>query len=150
MNLKKTLAASFAYLTIASVALAVQLTIGAQYQGWNSDITKPYNGWEILAPLSFLFSPDKGWSLYGQGEFASGHYTNSNGETQTVDLNHFSDTILGNRINFKSFGLSSVFNVEFNLPTGDPEWESLQIAASVPTAFVESRYHSRGFGVNVM
>jgi hypothetical protein len=146
-NLKKSLLAAFASFTLASFSFAGQLTIGAQYQGWNLNTIDPYSGWEILAPVSLAFNLDKGWSLYGQGEFASGHYSEP---SQTLNLNHPSDTILGNRIDFKSFGVASVLNVEFNLPTGDPAWEAQQFNANIPTAYVESRYRSRGFGINAM
>ncbi|HEV2352599.1 MAG TPA: hypothetical protein VGR89_00010 [Puia sp.] len=106
------------------------------------------NGWEMFAPLSVNFKAAPGMNLYGQTEFGNGNYTDPISGTQA--LTNFSDTVIGGEMHFQSFGLPAMLNVGLNLPTGDPTWEAKQIAASVPTEFVDSYYRGRGFGVSAL
>jgi len=102
-----------------------------------------------LAPLRCSFKVDSGLGFYGQTEYGYGSYTDSlGGSTQTITLHNFSDSVLGTELNFESFGVPSVFNVGFNIPTGDSTWESKQEASNIPTEFLDSRYRGRGFGVS--
>jgi hypothetical protein len=133
------------------VSQADELNVGVQFQGWNSNYLQPFNGYEIWAPLNCNFKLNPDISLYGQTEYGMGSYTSSlGGDTQTLNLNDISDTILGTEIHFKSLGQSSLVNVEFNIPTGNQSWETEQIPANIPTEYIDTRYRGRGFGVNAL
>jgi len=136
-------------LGFVSPAFSGQLSLGVQYGGWNSDYVQPFNGWEVLAPFSLSFDLDKDFGIYAQTEFMSGSYTDSlGGTTETVKLSNLTDSVIGTEINFKSFSLPSMLNIGVNIPTGDPTWETKQLASNIPTEFVDSRYRGRGFGVS--
>lgn len=149
--LKKFLAVTALLLTIVPAAVAGQLSIGGEFVGWNSNYVQPFNGWELWAPLSLSFNVDPGLSFYGQTEYGKGDYTDStSGSPNTVYLNGFSDSVVGTELSFKSFDVPSILNIGVNIPTGDTTWEGKQIAASIPTNFIDSRYRGRGFGVSGM
>lgn len=149
-NFKK-LFFTLAFSVVAAVGWANELSLGVQYQNWSLNSAFPYGGSEIWAPFAMNFKVNDDISLFGQGEFGHGNYTDSpNGVTNTVNLTAFSDLVLGGELKFKSFSLPSVLNIGFNVPSGDTSWESKQIPANLPTEFVDSRYRGRGFGVNAM
>ena len=159
-RIKKTFLNALLLLTMGTPAFAGQLILGGQFDAWNATNTvnpdgspAPHNfeGWELWAPLSLSFNVGGGLGFYGQTEYGNGAYTDTtNGITNTQYLNHLSDSLAGAELNFKSFNVPSVFNIGFNIPTGDPSWEQKQIASSVPTQFIASRYRGRGFGVSAM
>jgi len=124
-----------------------QFTLGATYNGWNTNYQAPAqdNGYEFLVPVdvSYRFIPEL--KLYGQGAFMA---ANDVGSAGTYTLSNFSDTILGAELNFKTFGLSSIGNVAFNVPTGDTSWSTKEQNSIVPTQFIDSRYSGRGFGLS--
>ncbi|HTA75750.1 MAG TPA: hypothetical protein VK791_01185 [bacterium] len=124
-----------------------QFILGATYNGWNTNYQAPAqdNGYEFLVPVdvSYRFMPEL--KLYGQGEFMA---ANDVGSAGTYTLSNFSDTILGAELNFKTFGLSSLCNVAFNVPTGDTSWSTKEQNSIVPTQFIDSRYSGRGFGMS--
>lgn len=151
MNLlKRSLLASL-LLGSSSVSFAGQMNIGAKFVGWSSNYVQAFNGYEIWAPFSFNFKTKDGLGFYGQTEYGMGNYVDSlGGTTNTTKLNGFSDSVLGAELNFESFNVPSIFNVGFNIPTGDPTWEAKQVASSIPTDFINSRYQGRGFGVSAL
>lgn len=134
--------------TSFQAALAGQLNFGAEFRDWTSNFLSPVNGWELFAPLSLNFKANPDMNLYGQTEFGNGNYTDPISGTQT--LTNFSDTVIGGELHFQSFGLPAMLNVGLNLPTGNPTWEAKQIAASIPTEFVDSYYRGRGFGISAL
>ena len=147
----KTYLKAVLFFTFSSVVMAGQLDLGAQYVGWNSNYVQPFNGWELWAPLSLSFKLDPGIGIYAQTEYGLGNYTDSfGGNTETIQLNNFSDSVIGTEISFKSFSVPSILNIGINLPTGDQTWETKQIASSIPTDFINSRYRGRGLGVSAM
>jgi hypothetical protein len=149
MSKKAILLAVLAFLPTTS--FAGQLSLGGKFVGWSSNYLQPFNGYEIWAPLSFNFKLKGGLGFYGQTEYGMGHYTDSLGGTaNTIKLNALSDSVLGGEINFESFNVPSILNIGFNIPTGDPTWESKQVASSIPTQFINSRYQGRGFGVSAL
>ena len=129
-----------------------ELGLGVQGDVWNSNYVQPANGFDILVPLSLSYKVSPVVNLYGQTEFASGSYTDSSTVpgTETINLNNISDTVLGGEVHFKSGSLPSIMNIGINLPTGDPTWETKEIASSIPTEFVDSRYRGRGLGLSVL
>lgn len=124
-----------------------QLSLGGEFDGWSTNYISTVGGSELWFPLSLNFKLDPGMSLYGETEFGNGNYTYG---AQTTNLTNFSDTVIGTELHFKSFGLPALLNVGFNLPTGDPTWETKQIPANIPAEFVDSRYRGRGFGVDAL
>lgn len=126
------------------------MSLGVHYNGWNSNYAQPFNGYEILSPLTLTYQPNQRTKLYAQTEYGTGSYTDSVAGTETVVLTNFSDTVVGGEFNFKSFGLPSVLNLAVNIPTGDATWETKQIASNIPTEFVDSRYRGRGFGMSLL
>lgn len=127
-----------------------QMSLGVHYNGWNSNYVQPFNGYEILSPLTLSYQPNPRTKLYAQTEYGTGSYTDSVAGTETVVLTNFSDTVVGGEFNFKSFELPSVINLAVNIPTGDATWETKQIASNIPTEFVDSRYRGRGFGMSLL
>ena len=146
----------FSSLVIAMIpfwAVAGRVDLGVDYQGWDTNYLSPNNGWEILTPFSVSFDLDKGFRVYGETEYAKGHYTGNNlytGINQTYDLSAMSDAILGADIHFDNFSLPGLLNVAVNVPSGDTSWETKQQIGNIPTQFVDSRYRGRGFGANVL
>jgi len=126
-----------------------QLSVGATYDGWNSNYAAPAqdNGYEVFVPLSISFQIDPQLNIYSQGEFmtAADTYT-SGGVNGTYNLSNFSDTVLGGELNFKSFSLNSIANLAINIPTGDTTWNTKEQSSIVPTQFIDSRYSGRGLG----
>ena len=149
-GIQKNLAGLAIFLVLSPASFAGELSLGAQFNTWNADTINPNNGWELWSPLSLSFKVDPGLGFYGQTEYGRGSYTDSTFGTNTQNLTNFSDSVVGTELNFKMFNVPSVLNVGFNIPTGDPGWEQKQIAASVPTEFVNSRYRGRGFGISAM
>ncbi len=136
-----------AFLVLPMASPAGQLGLGVQYAGWSSNFQPPFSGWEILTPLAASLNLSKDFQVYGNSEFADGHYTES---SQTINLSNVSDTVLGGQLSFKNFDLPALLDVAFNLPTGDQSWEVQQYLANVPTAFVDTRYQGRGFGISAL
>ncbi len=160
-NLKKSLLGSALLWILGTGAFGGQLSLGGQFNAWNATNTvnldgspapNNFEGWEIWAPLSLSFNVDGGLGFYGQTEYGNGYYKDTpSGSTSDIQyMNNFSDTVVGADLNFKSFNVPSILNVGFNIPTGDPSWEQRQIASSVPTEFLASRYRGRGFGISAM
>jgi hypothetical protein len=65
-------------------------------------------------------------------------------------LDGFSDTVAGLEADFRSFNLPSLLNIGFNIPTGNPAWETQQSASIIPTEFIDSGYRGRGFGMSAL
>ncbi len=126
------------------------MDLGAQYVGWSSSSAYPFNGSELLAPLSLAVTPWNDARLYGQTEFANGNYTDSVAGTQTFNLSNLSDTVIGLEAGFKSFSMPSIANIAVNLPTGNPSWEFEQTNSIVPIEFIDSDYRGRGFGMSFL
>jgi tetratricopeptide (TPR) repeat protein len=131
---------------IAPAMVNGQLSLGARADVWNSNYAATTNGWELLFPASFSFSPWKDMIFYASSEFANGNYINQGGPT--INLTAFSDTIAGAELGFQTLSLNSIINVWFNIPTGNDAWESETAAANIPEEFVDDRYQGRGFGVS--
>jgi hypothetical protein len=127
-----------------------ELGLGVQGDGWNSNYPTQNNGYDILVPLTLAYKANPNVNLYGQTEFASGSYTDSVSGTETINLNNISDTVVGGEVHFKTGSLPSIVNIGINLPTGDPTWETKEIASSIPTEFVDSRYRGRGLGFSAL
>ncbi len=125
-----------------------QLALGEQLEAWDANSSQPYDGWEIWTPLTVWASPWKGVRLYGQTEFGQGNYTDSLYGPETQTLTNFTDSVAGFEASFNSFNLPSILNVAFNIPTGDPSWETRQTNSIIPTEFIDSRYRGRGFGMS--
>jgi hypothetical protein len=138
-------------LMFSNIVSAGTLNIGVQYDGWNSNFLQPYNGWEIWAPLSLNYKFSPSFSVYGQTIYGKGSYTDSlSGNSETIQLNNLSDSVVGGEFAFKCFSVPSILNVSFNLPTGDSTWEAKQIVSKIPTEFIDSTYFGRGFGISAM
>ena len=149
----------YVYFAVVSAALAqsggnpsaAQIDLGVRYVGWDSSYAAPYNGSEILAPLTVSLTPWKGGRIFGQTEFAQGNYTDSaTGATQNLSLSGLSDTVLGFETAFNSFALPSILNLGVNIPTGNSSWETQQSNSIVPTDFVDSDYRGRGWGLSLL
>lgn len=123
-----------------------QLSLSAVADVWDSNFALTTNGWELLFPVAGSISLWKDVNFYALSEFANGNYINQ--ASSAINLTNFSDTTAGAEIGFKLFGLNSVLNVSFNIPTGNPAWESETAAANIPEEFVDDRYQGRGFGVS--
>jgi hypothetical protein len=138
------------FFSFCAFSYAGQFSLGAEYLGWTTNYVSPDNGTEFWMPYSVSFNLDPEINIYGQGEYGIGRYTPSNDGPETTNLSDFSDTMIGTQFRFKSFGLPTLFGVGFSLPTGNPTWETQQIASNIPIEFVDSRYTGMGFGVNAM
>jgi hypothetical protein len=137
----------------AGVSRAAQfgIDLGVQYVGWTTPTYGlPYGGMEFWTPLSVTASPAPGLGLYGQTEFGQGQYTDSLNGTRTQTLTNLSDTVLGLKADFKTFGFPAMADISFNIPTGDPSWETQVQAAEIPSEFVDPSYRGRGFGMNAL
>jgi hypothetical protein len=135
------------FLSVGSLARAGQLTIGAQYDGWNAiNSTTVDSGTELLIPLSTYFKVNNDLGFYGQTEFANGNYTY--GSTQT--LTAFSDSVAGSDLHFLSFGLPSVASLAVNIPTGDQSWETKEAFSNIPEEFIDTRYRGRAWGASAI
>ncbi len=126
----------------------VQLALGVQGDGWNSNLTQPDHGWEIWTPITLALEPWDGLKIYGQSEYGQGQYTDSLAGTETQTLDGISDTVAGLEGDLKFFNLPSVFKLDFNLPTGNSGWETRQTASIIPTEFIDTNYRGRGFGMS--
>jgi hypothetical protein len=125
-----------------------QFSVGVQGDAWNSNLSQPDHGWEVWTPLSVALEPLDFLKIYGQSEYGQGQYTDSLAGTETMTLSGFSDTVAGVEGDFKIFELPSVLRVDFNLPSGNPNWETKQSASIIPTEFIDSNYRGRGFGLS--
>ncbi len=76
---------------------------------------------------------DSHCEVYGQTSFAFGSYTDSLNGTETQNLTNLTATTLGGQYYFTAFGLSSIAELDLTVPTGDPSWETKQIASNVPS-----------------
>jgi hypothetical protein len=142
----------FLFLITSGVWADGQLSLGATYDGWNTNYAAPAqdNGYEVFVPvaISYRFIPDL--NIYTQGEFmtAADTYTVQGSSPGTYDLSNLSDTVLGGELNFKTFSLKSIFNAAINIPTGDTTWNTKELASIPPTQFIDSRYSGRGLGAS--
>ncbi len=124
---------------------------GENYQTWSSDFDRRFSGWECWTPLSLGLRFSPAFDLYSRSQYGTGQYTSQLGALpETEILTHFSDTKLGGDLNFRAFGADSLVSLECNLPTGDKQWETLQVAGNLPTDFVDTRYEGRAFGMSGM
>ncbi len=124
------------------------VTFGPDYSGWNAvNSIGPYSGFDVLMPLSASYAPNSDWNLYGQTAYAVGQYTDSLFGAETLDLSNLTATTLGSQLCFKTFGVSSMAELDLTIPTGDPTWETKEIPSSVPSIFINSRYQDEGWGV---
>ncbi len=126
------------------------LDVGVQGVGWQASSALPDNGTEFLTPLTLSAIPWKGGKIFAQTEYAVGSYTDSQAGTETLSLQHLSDTVLGLETDFKSFNLPSLLSLGINIPTGDPAWETEETYSIVPTEFIDSDYKGRGFGTSLL
>lgn len=143
------------FLLISAAAPAVfaggAFGTGARYERWESNFERPFNGWEAWMPLHLQFTAGDALQFYAESRWGTGNYESSLGVVPHTDRRTaFSDTVAGGEASFMVFGQPSLFSLEFNLPTGDEEWEARQMAANIPTEFVPSRYRGRGFGVSAL
>jgi hypothetical protein len=125
-------------------------SLGVQYDGWNTITTEPYYGSEFFLPFSFSYAPDPNWILSGQSSFAAGSYTDSIFGTNTQNLSALTASSLTSDLYFTGFGIPNMVEVTLNMPTGDPSWETRQVASNIPTVFFNTRYQSEGWGVNAL
>ncbi len=128
-----------------------QLSLGATYDGWNTNYAAPAqdNGYEGLIPVavSYRFVPEL--NIYSQGEFMIASDTSTSGGSNTnYTLSNFSDTVLGVELNFETFSLKSIFNAAVNIPTGNTSWNTSEQSSVPPTQFIDSRYSGRGLGAS--
>ncbi len=126
------------------------IDIGAKGVGWESNSPNPDNGWEFLTPLTLSVIPWQGGKIYGQTEYAAGSYTDSVAGTETLNLSHLSDTVLGFETNFKSFNMPSLLSLGINIPTGNSAWELEQSKSIIPVEFIDTDYRGRGFGTSLL
>ena len=146
-----TAVSTFGIVPAQAASAPIKLELGAEYVGWDSTYSPstPFNGSEVLVPLTLSADAFPGVKIYGQTEFARGSYTDSaNFNTETFSLTALSDTVLGFMGGFKSFSLPSIINVGLNIPTGDPTWETKQGNSVIPTYLVDSDYRGRGWGLS--
>jgi len=126
-------------------ATSGELSIGASYDGWSTNYVAPGQdyGYEAFVPVNLSY--DFGdLSFYAQGQFGNGCYINStNGD---YNLTNFSDTVVGGRYSFRSFGLKSIVEISGNLPTGDTSWETKAEYSEPPVNFITDRFEGRGLG----
>ncbi len=129
-----------------------KIDLGMDFDGWTSNYLGADNGYELFVPLSFTYQLEKGFSVYGQTEFANANYTSTDSTsiTTSTTLTNLSDSIIGTELHFKSFSLNSIVNVAVNIPTGDPTWETKEYASNIPTEFIDTRYQGRGFGMSAL
>ena len=123
-----------------------QINFGLSGDTWDSSYASTTGGTEIWTPLSVSVIPWRDAVVYVQGEFANGNYVNQGGAA--LNLTAVSDTTAGAQIGFKSFDINSMVNISFNIPTGNPGWETQTSASNVPEEFVDDRYQGRGFGIS--
>lgn len=142
----------FSFLMTSGAWADGQLSLGATYDGWNTNYAAPAqdNGYEVFVPLaiSYRFIPEL--NIYTQGEFmtAADTYTPTGASPGTYNLSNLSDTVLGGELDFKTFSLKSIFNVAINIPTGNTSWNTQEQSSIPPTQFIDSRYSGRGFGAS--
>ena len=127
-----------------------QASLGEQYHGWAADTVLPFNGSEFLSPFFVTYAANPNWWLSGSTAFATGSYTDSVAGKETQDLTALTASTVTSDYYFKAFGLTNLFEASLTLPTGDPAWESKQVAASIPTLFLNSRYFSEGWNVSAL
>jgi hypothetical protein len=125
-----------------------QANLGVQYDGWNAATTLPFNGSEIFIPFSISYGVDPHWYLSGQTSFASGSYTDSLAGTETLDLTALTQSVVTSDYYFTDFGVNNMFEVSLTMPTGDPSWETEEVASNIPTIFINTRYQSEGWGLS--
>ena len=125
---------------------AGELSLGAQFQTWSTNVASTTDGQYFLVPLTLSIDPVKDLDFYAQGEFAGGQTTDPINGTQ--NLSDVTDTVVGGKIGFKSFSFDSFVDLGFNLPTGNQAWETQTQAASFPAEFVDYPYQGRGFGLS--
>src|SRR5271156_1225393 len=94
----------FLLLITSSAWAEGQLSVGAAYDGWNTNLVAPAqdNGYEVLVPVavSYRFIPEL--NVYSQGEFmTAGDTYTSGGSVGTYNLSNVSDTVLGGELDFK-------------------------------------------------
>jgi hypothetical protein len=142
-------------LLVGNAWAAGQLSIGASYDGWNSNYVSPSkdSGWEVFTPVSLGLSLDPQLGVYVQGEFATANYISTSGTAgnttvSNISLTNVSDTVLGGKYTFNSFGLKSVFEAAVNIPSGDPSWEDKAQLSEPPVQFIDDRYTGRGLGLS--
>lgn len=141
----------FASAGLARADYQGMITFGPLYSGWNAvNSIGLYNGFDVLTPLNISYAPNPNWNLYGQTAYAWGQYTDSLFDTETQNLSNLTSTTLGSQLCFDTFGVSSMAELDLTIPTGEPTWESKEIASSVPSLFVNSRYADEGWGISAL
>lgn len=138
-------------LTLAYPALGDprgQVSLGASLDGWSSNTSLPFNGTEFFLPFTFSYGVDPNWWLSGQTSFAVGSYTDSIEGTRTQNLSNLTASTLTSDFYFKGFDVPNMAEISLTLPTGDPSWETKQVASNIPAIFVNSRYQDEGWGVS--
>jgi len=143
----------FLLLTLAYPALGDprgQVSLGLQFDGWSANTVEPFKGSETFVPFSFSYGVDPSWWLSGQTSFASGSYTDSIAGTETQNLSNLTASTLTSDYYFNAFGVSNMAEVSLTLPTGDPSWETKQVASNIPAIFINSRYQDEGWGASVL
>jgi hypothetical protein len=139
------------FLTLAHPAFSDprgQVSLGASLDGWSSNTSLPFNGTEFFLPFTFSYGVDPNWWLSGQTFFAVGNYTDSIAGTRTQNLTNLTASTLTSDYYFKNFDVPNMVEISLTLPTGDPSWETKQVASNIPTIFVNSRYQDEGWGVS--
>lgn len=141
----------FLFLITSGVWAEGQFSLGATYDGWNTNYAAPAqdNGYEVFVPveISYRFIPEL--NIYTQSEFMTANDTyTSGGSNGTYTLSNLSDTVLGGELNFKTFSLKSIFSAAINIPTGNTAWNTQEQSSIPPTQFIDSRYSGRGLGAS--
>jgi hypothetical protein len=127
-----------------------QTSLGLQYHGWQADTLYPFTGSEFLVPYSVSYAVNPNFYLSGQTTLATGSYTDSIAGKETLNMTALTASVVTTDLYFKGFGVPNMLEFSMILPTGDPSWESKQVASNVPAMFVNSRYYSEGFGISAL
>ncbi|HVZ81282.1 MAG TPA: hypothetical protein VHE12_10890 [bacterium] len=133
-----------------SVSKAGYFSLGEKSCVWTTNFTDKTNGNEFYFPIAFDINLNPDFSFYGFSQFGIGNYFSTQSDPNTIHVSNLSDSILGTELRFNNFSLPALLNIGVNFPTGNTSWETEEITANVPVIFMDSRYHGRGLGVNVM
>lgn len=125
-----------------------QVSLGFSTDDWSSNTTLPFKGIEFIMPFSFSYGVDPNWWLSGQTSLAVASYTDSIAGTRIQNMTNLTASTLTSDYYFKTLDIPSMAEVSLTIPTGDPAWETKQVAANIPAIFVGSRYTDEGWGVS--
>jgi hypothetical protein len=127
-----------------------QVSLGTSFDSWSSGTILPFNGSEFVSPFYLTYGFDPAFWLSLSTAFVSGSYTDSIAGTQTQNLSGLTASTLTSDIYFKALEMNHMIEFSFTLPTGDPSWETKQVASNIPALFVNSRYQDSGWGCSAL